>query len=1276
MCIKNLISYRCLLLYICIFCLNLSVLAQIKPSIWKKLGVDYSDQILNSKYATINVNENSGLISLNGDTLIRPIFQSITFEKNKYYKCQLNTGKMGLYNDLFKIILEPKYDLINILDEGIQVKLDGKISFFNHEGVGQKNEFYDQFLITMESGYHVVASLDHKNFGVYDKIDKNWIIKPIYESIVIYQDHFIVANKNYKSDIFNHKGEKLNKHPFHSVLIFCDHFIAKIDEDFKPIIYDTTGNLMATKINFGHYSYVSDTLLFSVNENQYSVLDRKLNLIYEGNNVIPLRKPIGAKEGVYFVSGDLNKLALVKNTIKVTPSKYLDISVTDSFFIATHSEGIDILDTNGNIKVRYPKNIAFVSGSAIFQVPESEKDSIFNFDIDQNLSITPSTEIEFRGNYLVLKSKNLGSTLMDLDGKIHLQNVANIFFETKNRFRYIQLNKYGWFSPEGVVKAQYDEIKILRNDKVVGQKDMKWYVYNLDGSLFIEQSFDHYTESINGLIATSNDNKYYLNYYSNQWQISEGYLPLTYTLIGLKVNGFWQIYNENTQLFDDKKFRTMTNQNNLITADNAYYFASHQNDQIKKFEVDTAFVFFSVIIGKKDSLYCIINSYDKKYQLVADSVKAFGFNIYFYKNGKVSFYNSFEDFDKFIKNVDEIKYQTINSVIARNGAVYDLYFMGTKVMEVANSDIMMEIEDRIFSFEKNDQKYIFDVILDSILVKKYDFYTGFSNGYYSVENNFEYGLLDPFHNLIIPCQYENDFSIVGNNYIKTIKQYQSVLYDLEGKICIPMDDYEGDFTYNKNYIFAKKGGYYGYYDIKASKWNPSSKYQDIKDCNIRIDGIGDLFIFVEKEKYGIMNEQCNVVLSSEYDEINTNEDKFFLKKQSETTVVFLTDGFKKSRPFTGFEMYSFNSYWVGVYDKGFSLFYKDKHIKDFIGEKPKLLAGGELLTHINFNKSKNLYLLTLFDIKKDKALFEVEYISIRALNEDRFLAQKTDFQYILIDSENKILYLQAIYDFEKLNNNLLKINVSGKFGVIDYDGNVKIEPKYANFKTDYSTQLLALKIDTSYDVFNKELTFIKSLEFDYIGNFKYGHAPVRRGIKWGYIDTTFNITVGLEFDYCHEFFDESTAFVCKDKTTYNIDLLGKIRDFDKFWFIDLNEIFIEIINSGNYNMNNYQFMEVVNQNTISAALYIYRNTINDKYGFTNIFFDEVIPASYEEIQTLFMDIKLGCAYAFKSNGKWGIMNHKGKIIENAKYDLVDLDFDTKMIKVSFEGHSTLIPFPK
>jgi hypothetical protein len=40
------------------------------------------------------------------------------------------------------------------------------------------------------------------------------------------------------------------------------------------------------------------------------------------------------------------------------------------------------------------------------------------------------------------------------------------------------------------------------------------------------------------------------------------------------------------------------------------------------------------------------------------------------------------------------------------------------------------------------------------------------------------------------------------------------------------------------------------------------------------------------------------------------------------------------------------------------------------------------------------------------------------------------------------------------------------------------------------------------------------------------------------------------------------------------------------------------------------------------------------------------------------------------------MNHKGKIIENSKYDLVDLDFNAKMVKVSFEGHSTLIPFPK
>ncbi len=80
-----------------------------------------------------------------------------------------------------------------------------------------------------------------------------------------------------------------------------------------------------------------------------------------------------------------------------------------------------------------------------------------------------------------------------------------------------------------------------------------------------------------------------------------------------------------------------------------------------------------------------------------------------------------------------------------------------------------------------------------------------------------------------------------------------------------------------------------------------------------------------------------------------------------------------------------------------------------------------------------------------------------------------------------------------------------------------------------------------------------------------------------------------------------------------------------------------------------------------------------KFGLMNPFYDIILPSSYDVIKRFETDFKY--CFGYKLNEKWGILDSTGYVIFEPTFERLEHDFLSKKLKVSINGHSSLIEFP-
>ena len=145
-----------------------------------------------------------------------------------------------------------------------------------------------------------------------------------------------------------------------------------------------------------------------------------------------------------------------------------------------------------------------------------------------------------------------------------------------------------------------------------------------------------------------------------------------------------------------------------------------------------------------------------------------------------------------------------------------------------------------------------------------------------------------------------------------------------------------------------------------------------------------------------------------------------------------------------------------------------------------------------------------------------------------------------VNREGKV-FAQGVskISFHPDSEGLLKYDKDNKFGFIDTNGNIVIEPQFEDI-SEFSEGLAAVKLNNNWGYINKSGKIVINCRFENAMDFKEGLAPVKAFGRWGFIDKTGKTVIKVQY-YGAKCFSEGLAAVSQEKRGYGyIDKHNKL----------------------------------------------------------------------------------------------------------------------------------------
>ena len=308
--------------------------------------------------------------------------------------------------------------------------------------------------------------------------------------------------------------------------------------------------------------------------------------------------------------------------------------------------------------------------------------------------------------------------------------------------------------------------------------------------------------------------------------------------------------------------------------------------------------------------------------------------------------------------------------------------------------------------------------------------------------------------------------------------------------------------------------------------------------------------------------------------------------------------------------------------------------------------------------------------------------------------------YKVIRGKAKLI-IPVKYEEISMYSNLLIVQLNGKKGLIDLNGNLLTEINYDEIGTygecfnclGTKTNIIEVLKNGKKGLIDSTGKLITPLIYDEITSFSEGLSGVRVKDKWGFINEKGNIVVPIQFYSPHVNIENNLSFL-RDIDIFNFqnglcivqnnNKFGLINKYGKLIFpckLDYVKIFANgnsLINlngkSGLINNKGDVIIPVIYDGLfVEEGLVEFENktlivaSLNKKRGVLNEFGKIIIPFIYESIS---IDGK--GYYIVGNNRKVGLLNKFGKVITPIKYDLIhDFNF-LKLAEVRINGKNGLL----
>ena len=146
------------------------------------------------------------------------------------------------------------------------------------------------------------------------------------------------------------------------------------------------------------------------------------------------------------------------------------------------------------------------------------------------------------------------------------------------------------------------------------------------------------------------------------------------------------------------------------------------------------------------------------------------------------------------------------------------------------------------------------------------------------------------------------------------------------------------------------------------------------------------------------------------------------------------------------------------------------------------------------------------------------------------------YGYIDIDGN---LVIPAIYELAFDFSEGFAVVKQGAYGLIERDGNCKLEPAYSQLSPAVNMGLLKATKNGKTGIINTLGDILLPLSFQDIGSFSEGLCAVKDSDGWAYINEDFEIEFSIDCDYAGEFSDRFAPFMKGELWGY-LDQTGNI----------------------------------------------------------------------------------------------------------------------------------------
>ena len=358
--------------------------------------------------------------------------------------------------------------------------------------------------------------------------------------------------------------------------------------------------------------------------------------------------------------------------------------------------------------------------------------------------------------------------------------------------------------------------------------------------------------------------------------------------------------------------------------------------------------------------------------------------------------------------------------------------------------------------------------------------------------------------------------------------------------------------------------------------------------------------------------------------------------------------------------------------------YDNVRFIDYIDKDGNLVFIQNLLI---VEKDKKLGLIDL----KNKNLLNIEYDEISILDGvENSLIIKKDNNVGLCDYEGNIIINTEYKDIKAIGDNYkngyITVNNDNLYGIIDFNKTVILENKYADIKPIYSSNKYAVKIDGGYKIIDKNGNVLIDKKFDDIKDINGDNIIFKKDGKYG-VTTTY-LENKVEPKYQDLTFIDNNHYIANSEGLYGvIDVSNQAQIEFKYIGIEYKEtagILIAENSDNQYDIYDSEMNLKLTVNQIELKNEYMKVVIGQDSKYYNFKFEEKDSRTLFSSNDIFAEEKdLECKYdevtelnkygyaGIKQDGLWGVINAKGKVILEPKYNLdnnTDIDFIGKWHK--------------